>query len=80
MFVQEAHRREVEEAQREAKSAMEEVERRHGVQLRSLEERLTAEREAWQENYTRRQETALLTREREMRESLRLERDKVGSN
>ena len=57
---------------------MAEAERRHKSQLRAVEERLGAEREAWQENFTRKQETAFLAREREMRESLRQERDKVG--
>ena len=77
---QEAHTREVEELQRQHSRVMEETERRHGSQLKSLEERMTTERGAWQENYTRRQETAFLAREREMRERLRLERDKVGCN
>lgn len=56
---------------------MEEAERRHSSQLKSVEERLSTEREAWQENFTRKQETTFLSREREMRESLRQERDKV---
>ena len=59
---------------------LEEAERRHGCQLRAVEERLATERDAWQENYTRRQETVFLAREREMRESLRQERDKVCHN
>lgn len=56
---------------------MEEAERRHSSQLKSVEERLSTEREAWRENFTRKQETTFLSREREMRESLRQERDKV---
>lgn len=56
---------------------MEEAERRHSSQLKAVEERLSTEREAWQENFTRKQETTFLSREREMRESLRQERDKV---
>ena len=68
---------EMEEVQREHSRAVEEAERRHSSQLRAVEERLATEREAWQENYTRRQETTFLAREREMRESLRKERDKV---
>lgn len=70
----------MEELQGEHSRQLEEAERRHGSQLRSLEERLVTERQAWQENYTRRQEAAFLTREREMRESLRQERDKVFSD
>ena len=75
---QEAHTREVEELKRGHTEAMEEAERRHGSQLRSLEEKMATERQAWQENFSRRQETTFLAREREMRESLRQERDKVG--
>ena len=75
---QEAHAREVEELKRECSQAKEEAERRHASQLRALEERMATERQTWQESFTRRQENALLAREREMRESLRQERDKVG--
>ena len=59
---------------------MAEAERRHGSQMRAVEERVATERTAWQENFTRRQESTFLAREREMRESLRQERDKVGFN
>ena len=53
------------------------MERRQRAELKSLEERLGVEKEAWQENFLRRQETALLTKERELREAVRKERDKV---
>ena len=58
--------------------AMKEAERRHVFQLKAVEERLVTEKTMWQENYTQRQETTFFAREREMRDSLRQERDKVS--
>ena len=36
---------------------------------------MSIEKQAWEENYIRKQDAVLLTREREMRERLRRERD-----
>ena len=60
-------------------SQLEEIQRRHSSELRELRERMEVERQAWEENILKKQDTAMLTREREMREQLRLERDKVQS-
>ncbi|XP_062502627.1 centrosomal protein of 131 kDa-like [Corticium candelabrum] len=56
--------------------ALEELERRHKSELRELNERLTIEKTAWQENMIKKQDDIFATRERELRESMRKERDK----
>jgi hypothetical protein len=56
---------------------LEEMQRRHSSELREQRERMDVEKQAWEENILKRQDTAMMTREREMREQLRQERDKV---
>ena len=46
------------------------------IELHELQERLTIEKQAWEENYMKKQDTLLLGREREMRDRLRRERDR----
>ncbi|XP_033095874.1 centrosomal protein of 131 kDa-like isoform X2 [Anneissia japonica] len=60
----------------EFEKAREEQERRHVTEVRELEERLKLEKEAWVENYMKKQETLLLSKERELREHVRQDRDK----
>ncbi|NXG52172.1 CP131 protein, partial [Psilopogon haemacephalus] len=54
----------------------EEQERRHQAELKVLKERLEMEKQAWEANYMKKEEAWLLSRERELREELRKERDK----
>ncbi|XP_014266104.3 centrosomal protein of 131 kDa isoform X1 [Maylandia zebra] len=54
----------------------EEQERRHQVEMKALQERLDIEKQTWEENYKKKEEAWLLTRERELKEELRRERDK----
>ena len=56
---------------------LEEMQRRHSSEVREVRERVEVERQAWEENIMKRQENSLMTREREMKEQLRQERDKV---
>ena len=56
---------------------LEEMQRRHASELREQRERMELEKQAWEENILKRQDTTMMTREREMREQLRQERDKV---
>ncbi len=42
-----------------------------------MDERLVAERQIWEENLTKKQEADMMTKERELRRTLREERDKV---
>ncbi|XP_072229616.1 centrosomal protein of 131 kDa isoform X2 [Leuresthes tenuis] len=54
----------------------EEQERRHQVEMKALQERLDIERQTWEENYKKKEEAWMLSRERELKEELRRERDK----
>uniref|UniRef100_A0A663M7Y4 Centrosomal protein 131 n=1 Tax=Athene cunicularia TaxID=194338 RepID=A0A663M7Y4_ATHCN len=54
----------------------EEQERRHQAEVKVLKDRLEIEKQAWEANYVKKEEAWLLTRERELREEARKERDK----
>ncbi|NXV45670.1 CP131 protein, partial [Uria aalge] len=54
----------------------EEQERRHQAEVKMLKERLEMEKQAWEANYMKKEEAWLLSRERELREEMRKERDK----
>ncbi|XP_054249719.1 centrosomal protein of 131 kDa [Indicator indicator] len=54
----------------------EEQERRHQAEVKVLKEQLEMEKQAWEANYMKKEEAWLLSRERELREQLRKERDK----
>ncbi|NXH71442.1 CP131 protein, partial [Hydrobates tethys] len=55
---------------------MEEQERRHQAEVKVLKDRLEMEKQAWEANYMKKEEAWLLSRERELREEVRKERDK----
>ncbi|XP_031698508.1 centrosomal protein of 131 kDa isoform X2 [Anarrhichthys ocellatus] len=54
----------------------EEQERRHQVEMKALQERLDIEKQMWEQNYKKKEEAWLLSRERELKEELRRGRDK----
>ncbi|NXC42863.1 CP131 protein, partial [Penelope pileata] len=54
----------------------EEQERRHQAEVKVLKERLELEKQTWEANYVKKEEAWLLSRERELREEVRKERDK----
>ncbi|XP_028287624.1 centrosomal protein of 131 kDa isoform X2 [Parambassis ranga] len=54
----------------------EEQGKRHQVEMKTLQERLDIEKQTWEENYKKKEEAWLLSRERELKEELRQERDK----
>uniref|UniRef100_A0A667YIY8 Centrosomal protein 131 n=1 Tax=Myripristis murdjan TaxID=586833 RepID=A0A667YIY8_9TELE len=54
----------------------EEQERRHQVEMKALQERLEIEKQTWEENYMKKEEAWLLSRERELKEEVRRGRDK----
>ncbi|XP_063817172.1 centrosomal protein of 131 kDa isoform X2 [Pseudophryne corroboree] len=60
----------------EYEKSKEEQERRHQVELKAIKERLEIEKQAWEQNYRKKEETWLLTRERELKEEVRKGRDK----
>ncbi|KAK5881704.1 hypothetical protein CesoFtcFv8_022471 [Champsocephalus esox] len=51
-------------------------ERRHQLEMKALHERIDMEKQTWEENYKKKEEAWLLSRERELKEGLRRERDK----
>lgn len=53
-----------------------EQERRHTTEIHELKEKLALEKQSWEENYLKKQETILTSKERELREQMRRERDK----
>ncbi|XP_060127916.1 centrosomal protein of 131 kDa isoform X3 [Zootoca vivipara] len=60
----------------EYKKGKEEQERRHQAEVQALKVQLEMEKQAWEANYLKKEEAWLLTRERELREEVRKERDK----
>ncbi|NXL59535.1 CP131 protein, partial [Chordeiles acutipennis] len=54
----------------------EEQERRHQAEVKVLKDQLEIEKQAWEANYVKKEEAWLLSRERELREEVRKERDK----
>nr|XP_008102351.1 PREDICTED: centrosomal protein of 131 kDa isoform X3 [Anolis carolinensis] len=60
----------------EYEKGKEEQERRHQAEVQSLKVQLEIEKQAWEANYLKKEEAWLLTRERELREEIRKERDK----
>ncbi|XP_041095708.1 E3 ubiquitin-protein ligase rnf213-beta [Polyodon spathula] len=53
-----------------------EQERRHPAEVKALKERQDIEKQAWEENYMKKEEAWLLSRERELKEEVRRGRDK----
>ncbi|XP_065549789.1 centrosomal protein of 131 kDa isoform X3 [Lathamus discolor] len=54
----------------------EEQERRHQAEVKELKDRLEVEKQAWEASYVKKEEAWLLSRERELREEVKKERDK----
>ncbi|XP_030362283.1 centrosomal protein of 131 kDa isoform X3 [Strigops habroptila] len=54
----------------------EEQERRHQAEVKVLKDRLEIEKQAWEASYVKKEEAWLLSRERELREEVKKERDK----
>ncbi|XP_063149458.1 centrosomal protein of 131 kDa isoform X3 [Candoia aspera] len=60
----------------EYEKGKEEQERRHQAEVQALKMQLDIEKQAWEASYLKKEEAWLLTRERELREEVRKERDK----
>ncbi|KAM3923912.1 centrosomal protein of 131 kDa isoform 2-T2 [Leptodactylus fuscus] len=60
----------------EYEKSKEEQERRHQIEVKAIKERLEIEKQAWEENYRKKEDAWLLTRERELKEEVRKGRDK----
>ncbi|XP_064600746.1 centrosomal protein of 131 kDa-like isoform X2 [Liolophura sinensis] len=74
--LEDSHRQALEAMKSEFEKAREEQERRHKTEVKELQERLKVEKESWEENYMKRQETWLVQKERELKEQVRRDRDK----
>ncbi|CAF0743508.1 unnamed protein product [Adineta ricciae] len=74
--IEENHRTAVDAAKREYEAIRLEQERRHASEINELKEKLAIEKQSWEENYMKKQETFLSGKERELREQMRRERDK----
>ena len=59
---------------------LDEAERRSGIKIKDLQERIEIEKQAWEENLLKKQDADIMTRERKLREQLRQERDRVSGN
>ncbi|PAA93717.1 hypothetical protein BOX15_Mlig032023g27, partial [Macrostomum lignano] len=70
------HSRSADTMKSEFAQAREEQDRRHEQEMRALREALAAEKQAFEQNLLKRQESTLVQRERELKEQLRRERDK----
>ncbi|XP_044155130.1 centrosomal protein of 131 kDa isoform X2 [Bufo gargarizans] len=60
----------------EYEKSKEEQDRRHQIELKAIKERLEIEKQAWEQNYLKKEEAWLLSRERELKEEVRKGRDK----
>ncbi|CAF0875616.1 unnamed protein product [Adineta steineri] len=74
--IEENHRTAADAAKREYEAIRLEAERRHASEIHELKEKLALEKQSWEENYMKKQETSLATKERELREQMRRERDR----
>ncbi|XP_076154173.1 centrosomal protein of 131 kDa isoform X2 [Alosa pseudoharengus] len=60
----------------ELEKSRDEQERRHQIEIKALKERLEIEKQTWEENYMKKEEAWLLSRERELKDEVRRGRDK----
>lgn len=74
--VDENHRAVVDATKRDYEAMRLDQERRHRNEIEELTEKLKIEKQNWQENCMKQQETILASRERQLREQMKQERDK----
>ncbi len=74
--IEENHRTAVDAAKREYEAIRLEQERRHTSEIHELKEKLAIEKQSWEENYMKKQETSLAGKERELRDQMKRERDR----
>ncbi|GAB1609523.1 serine-rich adhesin for platelets-like isoform X1, partial [Argonauta hians] len=72
----EADGRMVRVAQEEFERLRDEQDRRHTSEMQALRDRVAVEKASWEESFLKRQETALLSKERELKERVRRDRDR----
>ncbi|XP_048575628.1 centrosomal protein of 131 kDa isoform X2 [Nematostella vectensis] len=74
--LEESHKKTVTESQASHQKSLEDIERRHQLEMNELKERLEVEKQAWIENYMKKQDTVLMAKERELKEGVREARDR----
>ena len=74
--IEENHRNVVESNKREYEGIRLEQERRHANELQAVKDKLTSERQQWEDTLLKQQETSLAGKERELREQMKHERDR----
>ncbi|KAK6170509.1 hypothetical protein SNE40_018889 [Patella caerulea] len=74
--LEDSHRHALDAMKTEFEKSREEQEKRHTGEIQDLQERLKLEKEAWEENYMKKQETWLMQKERELKDNVRRDRDK----
>ncbi|XP_031573058.1 centrosomal protein of 131 kDa-like [Actinia tenebrosa] len=74
--LQESHKTVLAELQRSHEKAIADIENKHQFEMRDLKEKLEIEKQAWIENYMKKQDAVLLTKERELKEGVREARDR----
>lgn len=74
--IEENHRKVVDASKREYESIRLEQDQRHANEVQALKEKLTIEKQNWEENYMKQQETLFASKERQLREQMKQERDR----
>ncbi|CAH3106535.1 unnamed protein product [Pocillopora meandrina] len=74
--LEESHKKSILEMQTSHQRAIDDQERKHQLEMNELKERLEIEKQGWIENYMKKQDAMLMTKERELKEAVREGRDR----
>ncbi|KAL9956558.1 hypothetical protein ACROYT_G038050 [Oculina patagonica] len=74
--LEESHKKSILEMQSSHQRTIDDLERKHQLEMNELKERLEIEKQGWIENYMKKQDAMLMTKERELKEAVREGRDR----
>ncbi|KAJ7372675.1 hypothetical protein OS493_017948 [Desmophyllum pertusum] len=74
--LEESHKKSILEMQTSHQRTNDDLERKHQLEMNELKERLEIEKQGWIENYMKKQDAMLMTKERELKEAVRDGRDR----
>lgn len=74
--LEESHKKSILEMQTSHQRTIDDLERKHQLEMNELKERLEIEKQGWIENYMKKQDAMLMTKERELKEAVREGRDR----
>lgn len=74
--LEESHAHALTAMKQEYDKSREEQERRHADEIRSMKEKLKLEKDSWEQNFLKKQETWVVQKERELKDQVKRERDK----